>query len=138
MLTRSETQARWLERWVSDKAGGLVVVAGPVFTPEWTRLPRGNQSIDPIRALYPVSFYSQGSAHLKLGRFGGTQPYPLKFSREGRNARHLWLGETAAESLANWDQFAGVFGFYAVPLIMVLISLLAHPGVSKTTCEKRR
>ena len=36
-----ELQVRLLDRWVSEKAGGLILVAGPVFTPEWTRLRRG-------------------------------------------------------------------------------------------------
>ncbi len=107
-------QSRWLERWVSEKAGGLIVIAGPVFTPEWTRQPRGEESIDLIRQLYPVSFYSQGSAILKLGRFGGDQPFPLQFSREGRTAEYLWLADSLAESAANWQRFAGVYGYYAV------------------------
>ena len=111
----SVDQARVLERWISEKAGGLLVVAGPVFTPEWTRRPRGEPKIDLIRGLYPVSFYSQGSASLKLGRFGGEQPFPLEFSREGRSSRHLWLGgEDSVESISNWDEFDGVYGYYAV------------------------
>lgn len=111
----SVDQAKILERWISEKAGGLLVVAGPVFTPEWTRRPRGEPKIDLIRGLYPVSFYSQGSASLKLGRFGGEQPFPLEFSREGRSSRHLWLGgEDSVESISNWDEFDGVYGYYAV------------------------
>ena len=110
----SQDQSELLERWVAEKAGGLVVVAGPVNTPEWTRRPRGDETIDKLRRLYPVSFYSQGSAQLKLGRFGGEQAYPLDFSREGRAAEFLWLGDTAADSQSNWGQFEGVFGYYAV------------------------
>ena len=111
----STEQTRHLERWVSEKAGGLLIIAGPVFTPEWTRRPRGEEAIDLIRGLYPVSFYSQGSATLKLGRFGGTKPFPLEFTRQGRTSKHLWLGgERSADSIANWDSFDGVFGYYAV------------------------
>ena len=40
-----ETQARLLEQWIAEEAGGLIVVAGPVFTPEWTRRPRGDAVI---------------------------------------------------------------------------------------------
>ena len=110
----SESQSELLERWVAEQAGGLIVVAGPVNTPEWTRRPRGDEAIDKLRRLYPVSFYSQGSAQLKLGRFGGDQPFPLDFSREGRAAEFLWLGESASQSQANWGEFEGVFGYYAV------------------------
>lgn len=110
----SQEQTELLERWVAEQAGGLIVVAGPVNTPEWTRRPRGDETIDKLRRLYPVSFYSQGSAQLKLGRFGGDKPYPLDFSREGRASEFLWLGDTAADSQSNWGRFEGVFGYYAV------------------------
>ena len=110
----SDDQTEMLERWVAEKAGGLIVVAGPVNTPEWTRRPRGDAAIDRIRDLYPVAFFNQGSARLKLGRFGGDKAYPLAFTREGRASRYLWLGDSAAESSATWGQFEGVFGYYAV------------------------
>ena len=122
----SLAQTRWLEKWVSEKAGGMIVVAGPVFTPEWTRQPRGDEAIDLIRRLYPVSFYSQGSAALKLGRFGGETSFPLLFTREGIMAEHLWLGETLAQSQANWQRFAGVFGYYAVNEPKIGADILAH------------
>ncbi len=110
----SPPQTASLESWVSRQAGGLIVVAGPVFTPEWTRRPRGDESIDRIRRLYPVSFYSQGSATLKLGRFGGIRPFPLEFSREGMAAEFLRLAATPEESTLAWQAFNGVFGYYAV------------------------
>jgi hypothetical protein len=110
----SSEQTTMFERWVAENAGGLILIAGPVNTPEWTRRPRGDEAIDKIRGLYPVSFFNQGSAQLKLGRFGGTQPFPLEFSRAGRAARHLWLGDSGADSAATWGQFEGVFGYYAV------------------------
>ena len=110
----TDEQTALLEKWVAEKAGGLLLIAGPVNTPEWTRRNRGDQSIDRIRRLYPVSFYSQGSAALKLGRFGGELPFPLAFSREGRTAEQLWLGDTAADSAERWARFDGVFGYYAV------------------------
>lgn len=110
----SLSQTAWLEDWISNQAGGMVVVAGPVFTPEWTRQPRGDEGINRIRRLYPVSFYRAGSATLKLGRFGGNRPFPLKFSREGLAAGFLQLGDTAAESQRIRDGFPGVYGYYAV------------------------
>ncbi len=79
----NEEQTDLLERWVAEKAGGLIVIAGPVNTPEWTRQPRGDEVVDKIRRLYPVSFYSQGTAQLKLGRFGGDEPFPLDFCARG-------------------------------------------------------
>jgi len=110
----SEDQTDLLERWVAEKAGGLILIAGPVNTPEWTRRPRGDEAIDRIRDLYPVVFFNQGTAQLKLGRFGGDKAYPLSFTREGRASRYLWLGDSASESALTWGQFEGVFGYYAV------------------------
>lgn len=110
----SADQTNLLEQWVAEKAGGLLLIAGPVNTPEWTRRPRGDEAIDVIRDLYPVVFFNQGSARLKLGRFGGVKPFPIAFTREGRAARALWLGDSAAQSALTWSQFEGVFGYYAV------------------------
>ena len=109
-----ELQVKLLERWVAEKAGGLIVVAGPVFTPSWSSRPRGDAKLDTIKALYPVAFYYQGSATLSLGRFGGDKPWPLKFERDGLEAEFLWLEDDAESSQRVRDEFAGVFGYYAV------------------------
>lgn len=109
-----ELQVRLLERWVAEKAGGLIVLAGPVFTPQWSSRRRGDPRIDAIKSLYPVAFYSQGSATLSLGRFGSEQPWPLQFTPDGKSAEFLWLGEDSAESERTWSEFAGVYGYYAV------------------------
>ncbi len=109
-----ELQVKLLERWVAEKAGGLIVVAGPVFTPQWSSRRRGDPRIDTIKALYPVSFYYQGSAALSLGRFGGEQAWPLQFTREGLSSEFLWLDEDSASSERVWNDFKGVYGYYAV------------------------
>jgi len=112
MMTANQT--KMLESWVAEQAGGLITIAGPVNTPQWTRQPRGDEAIDIIRKLYPVSFYSQGSSVLKLGRFGGVTAFPLEFSRQGRSAEFIWIGNSAGESQETWAKFDGVFGYYAV------------------------
>ncbi len=133
----SGQQANWLERWVAEQAGGLIVVAGPVNTPEWTRRPRGDEAIDKIRRLYPVSFYNQGSAQLKLGRFGGDKPFPIQFSREGRAAEFLWLGDSAVDSQTSWQRFAGVFGYYAVNEPKSGANILANFSDQSTSINDR-
>lgn len=109
-----ELQAKMLDRWVAEKAGGLIVVAGPVFTPQWSSRRRGDERIDTIKSLYPVAFYYQGAATLSLGRFGSEQAWPLQFTRDGEEAEFLWLGEDAQESAKAWALFDGVSGYYAV------------------------
>jgi hypothetical protein len=109
-----ELQVKLLDRWVAEKAGGLIVVAGPVYTPQWSSRRRGDERIDTIKALYPVAFYYQGAATLSLGRFGSEQSWPLQFTRDGEEAEFLWLGENAEQSQQAWSQFKGVSGYYAV------------------------
>ncbi|MBC7854395.1 MAG: VWA domain-containing protein, partial [Pirellulaceae bacterium] len=109
-----DLQVKNLDRWVAEKAGGLIVVAGPVCTPGWTARRRGDPRIDTIKALYPVIFYNQSSATLSLGRFGGDKPWPLTFTRDGMEAEFLWIDEDAEKSQSARDEFAGVYGYYAV------------------------
>ncbi len=110
----SAEQVELLERWVAEKAGGLVVVAGPVYTPRWTLRGREDQRMVTMRALYPVSFFSQGSATIRPGRFGGDEAFPLQFSREGTSAEFLWLEENSEKAKQAWNDFEGVYGYYAV------------------------
>ncbi|MEX2174441.1 MAG: vWA domain-containing protein [Pirellulaceae bacterium] len=109
-----DEQIERLERWVAEKAGGLIVVAGPVFTPQWSGRRRGEPRLDTIKSLYPVAFYSQGSATLSLGRFGSESAWPIQFTRDGLQAEFLWLDDDALRSEQAWQQFAGVSGYYAV------------------------
>ena len=109
-----ELQVRLLDRWVAEKAGGLIVIAGPVFTPQWSSRRRGDPRTDTLKALYPVAFYFQGSATLNLGRFGSEKAWPLQFTRDGLESDFLWLDEDAIRSEQAWEQFEGVSGYYAV------------------------
>ena len=109
-----DKQVEMLDRWVAEKAGGLIVVAGPVYTPQWSSRRRGDPRIDTLKAMYPVSFYFQGSATLSLGRFGSEKAWPIQFTRDGQEAEFLWLGEDALQSETAWQQFDGVSGYYAV------------------------
>lgn len=103
-----------MEKWVAEKAGGLIVVAGPVNTPLWANVRQAGSRLNTIRSLYPVSLYSSGSVTLGLGRFGGESAWPLNFTREGMESEFLWLEDTALDSEAAWAAFDGVFGYYAV------------------------
>ena len=106
-------QIELVERWVSEEAGGLFVVAGPVFTPEWSRMRRGRRrGIDLVKNLYPVVFYNQGGVTLSLGRFGGDTAWPIQFSDEGLSAEFLWLDNSQLGSEQAWASFDGIYGYY--------------------------
>jgi hypothetical protein len=107
-------QIEALEKWIAERAGGLIVVAGPVHTPQWADLRRSDTRFHTIRSLYPVVLYSSGSPTLGLGRFGGEDPWPLAFTRDGLEAEFLWLEDDPLASEGAWASFDGVFGYYAV------------------------
>jgi hypothetical protein len=98
-----------VERWVAEKAGGLIVLAGPVETDRWAQDPKTAK----IRALYPVEFNRRLSL-VEDGRFGSETPWPLEFSREGLEAEFLWLADSAPASGHAWATFGGVYGYYGV------------------------
>lgn len=102
-------QVDLLDEWVADESGGLIVVAGPVFTAAWVQSPEQAK----IRSLYPVEFQRRLTL-MDDGVYGSKQPWPLAFSRAGEEADFLWLAETPLESEQAWLSFPGVYGCYAV------------------------
>lgn len=107
----SEDNVERLERWVAEKAGGLIAVAGPVFTPKWSSQPRGNSTSDVVKSLYPVQFYS--SSALRLGEFGSSSAWPLEFATN-EQPNFLRLGDDEQENQNVWASFEGVYGYYSV------------------------
>jgi hypothetical protein len=103
------TQVELLEKWVSEEAGGLIVVAGSIQTGKWVR----STEHEKIRDLYPVQFQERLTL-LDDGHYAGETAWPLEFDRAGREAKFLWLEKTAEHSEAAWDSFPGVYGYYAV------------------------
>jgi hypothetical protein len=102
-------QVELVEKWVSEEAGGIVAVAGPIATPKWIRSTEHSK----IRDLYPVVFQNRLTL-MDDGNTGGETPWPLEFDRAGREAKFLWIAKNAEDSEAAWDDFAGVYGYFAV------------------------
>ena len=100
-------QAR-LERWVARESGGLVLVAGPVFTQSWLDDPRSAG----LRDLAPVEV--RRSATLAIADRDQSSPQPLEFTREGREAEFLWLAASRGASDAIWREFPGVHACFPV------------------------
>ena len=130
-------QIELLDRWVAEQAGGLIVVAGPVHTPLWSGTRRGDSRIDTIKSLYPVVFYSQGSATLHMGRFGSQIAWPLQFTTEGAQSEFLWLDETASSSEKAWAGFEGVYGYYAVKNAKPGATVYAHFSDPQATIDSQ-
>lgn len=99
------TQAR-LERWVAADAGGLVLVAGPVFMDAWLDDARTTT----IRGLYPVELRRAGLA--AQGQPAAAEPRRLEFTRDGAEAEFLWLAGSRSESEDVWREFPGVYACF--------------------------
>ena len=101
-----------LDRWLSQQAGGMMIVAGPVYHPRWIRL-RTDPRVSRIAGFFPVTLSNRG-ALLSGGRQGGENAWPLDLSPETRRADFMWIAETPAESLQVWENFDGVYDFVGV------------------------
>ena len=105
----SQAQIESLERWVSVQAGGMIVVAGPIYSDTLAQDP----ALAKVRALYPVEFHRRFSA-LDDGRYGSKEPWPIEFTREGNDAEFLWIEDSGPASTHAWSEFKGIYGFYSV------------------------
>ncbi|MFH1265779.1 MAG: hypothetical protein ABIK89_08620, partial [Planctomycetota bacterium] len=123
MLTRGQVDL--LEGWVADRAGGLIVVLGPVYAGEsisgWVQDPE----LAKVRALYPVEFQRRLTV-FESGTYVSSEPWPLDFTREGLEAEFLWLDDTATASQQAWGGFAGVFSCFPVRGVKPGATALAH------------
>jgi hypothetical protein len=102
-------QVELLEKWISNEAGGMITVAGPIHTSKWLRSTEHAK----VRNLYPVEFQERLTL-LDESQYGSDTAWPLAIERPGREAKFLWLASTAEESESAWDSFPGVYGYYAV------------------------
>ena len=100
----SADQMEMLSNWISNEGGGLIVVAGDVYTPRTASEP----DLEPIRRLYPVLLEEIG---LRIsGSDSARVSYPLEFTQEGQSAEFLDLEEP--EGVSAWEEFPGIFRTY--------------------------
>lgn len=101
-----------LDRWLAQQAGGMVIVGGPVYHPQWLKL-RTDPRVAVIKGFFPVNFPNRGPL-IDSGRQGGENAWPLEFTPESRRAEFLWLVDRPDESFQIWDEFQGVYDFVGV------------------------
>lgn len=105
----TSAQQELLERWVGDQAGGMILIAGPIYADRWSQDPSQGR----IRGLYPVEFKRRFSL-LEDSRYGSKEPWPLEFTRDGLEAEFLWVEDSGPASAHAWSEFPGVYGYYEV------------------------
>ncbi len=101
-----------VDRWLAQQAGGMIIVAGPVYHPRWTRT-RTDPRVGRISGFFPVTFSSRGPL-LGGGRQGGENAWAIEFSPEARRAEFLWIADDAPKSFEVWDEYGGVYDYVGV------------------------
>ena len=113
--TLDPIQVDLLQQWVGEQGGGLIVIAGPIFTGTmiggWVEDP----AMAKIRDLYPVVFHRRFSS-VANGIYSTPrkEPWKLDFTREGLEAQFLWLEDTATAGRQAWEGFDGVYSYCPV------------------------
>ncbi|MEZ6091289.1 MAG: VWA domain-containing protein [Pirellulaceae bacterium] len=128
-------QIELLDRWLSDLSGGLVLIAGPVHLPEWSRL-RGDIRGSTIKGFFPVTLSERGPI-IDSGRSGGSTPWPLDFTADGQRSEFLSLTDNAAQSAGVWDEFSGVYDFLGVKDAKPGAKVLAYFSDPTTSVDGR-
>ncbi len=110
-LTAEQVQS--LEKWIGDRAGGMIFIAGPVYLGEPIHSWRENDVCKPILKMFPVEFPRQFSTS-GATRQTASSPFPLQFTREGTEADFLRLDDDSSESETRWNEFEGFYSFFPV------------------------
>ncbi|MFN6300846.1 MAG: hypothetical protein ACK42H_01500 [Planctomycetota bacterium] len=110
-LTSEQIDA--LEAWVSQQAGGLIVIAGPVSTPKWAgNSASGNRNAEILRGMVPVIMNTRGARLVSIGRFESETAWPLTLASNALGTDFLQVGSTPEESQQAWERFRGVYSFF--------------------------
>jgi hypothetical protein len=88
-----------LEKWISEQAGGLVIVAGPVSTPKWAGSQgNGNRKAEVVRNLSPLVVNTRGARLASIGRFESETPWPLAFAMWALK----WCWGSLSKTIGKW------------------------------------
>lgn len=113
-----------IDRYVSQQAGGLILISGPVFHNDWIRR-RTDPRVPLIAGFFPVTF-STGSPIATGGRAGGSEAWPLKLTDEAARADFMDIVNDPAESLEAWKDFSGVYDYVSVKSIKPAAKVYAY------------
>ena len=96
-----------LQRWLSEQAGGLILIGGPIYMPQWTRL-RTDPRVTLLNGLFPVELATRSPLSAG-GRQGGETAFELEFTPEAMRADFLFIAEEPQASFDVWGSFGGVY-----------------------------
>lgn len=106
-----EAGRQMLESWVTDFGGGVVLVAGDVYTPQLAAVdPQREPGYQSIFNLYPVILEEIG---LTLGKpQRSNKVFPLGLTQAGQAADFLQLTDDPVTAPEVWEEFPGVYRCY--------------------------
>ncbi len=99
---------KFLLNWVSEHAGGLILVAGDIYTPQLAATT--DDALKELQTLYPVTL-SASISELSLDA-KSEQPWPVALTPEGENVGFLQLADNSPDIKAQWHEFPGVYRCY--------------------------
>jgi len=92
-----------LEKWVGRDAGGIIFVAGPVYS---FHLARKSDEFAPLRTILPVVVHDYRLLTVDKGLgIDTTRPYPLNFAKGAAAYDFLKLDPAGESPTAGWDRF---------------------------------
>ncbi len=101
-----------LQRWVSDFSGGVIFVAGDVYTPDLAAAGDAGDSLEPVHILYPVFLSASSFFDLQLDN-DSDQPWHVKMTDAGYAASFLQVTDNPSENRDFWDEeFEGFYRCY--------------------------
>jgi hypothetical protein len=103
----SVNQRKLLNKWVGENAGGIIFVAGPIYSYQLARWAK--EDFSAIVSLYPVvpkdsRLHGTGLPGTSLGH-DPTRPYALNFTPAAKQYDFLKLDEDAKSPIAGWNGF---------------------------------
>ncbi|HUG18006.1 MAG TPA: hypothetical protein VMM56_03460, partial [Planctomycetaceae bacterium] len=108
-------QIKLLTEWVGTHSGGMIYVAGDVFTGELSTLADSGENLEekpykPLLDMLPV--------YLTLGGFdivstiSSDQGWPIEFTKDGEDAGFLQLEDDPGASKIAWKDYPGIYRCY--------------------------
>ena len=120
----SAEQLKFLNRWVDEHSGGIIFVAGELFTAE---VERDSEKLRDVAVLYPVVL-NRILTDLQVTQ-RANQPWPVTLTPEGRASEFLKIADATGKTDVNlWQTFEGVYRSYPVRAIRDGAVVLAEYG----------
>ncbi len=125
----SAEQTQTLNEWVATGGGGIVLVAGDVYTP---KLAQDEKRFQSILDLYPVSINSYVRDYLDEEAL---QIRRIEWTQAGRDAGFLMLTDDPATSRELWENFPGIYRCYPTNGAKAAATIYAHFPDPKSQTE---